>query len=80
MIMTMAVIKKVQAEFPIDAQASILDILSLYGSRETEKDVERVRLLALEKAHGDADLVAEHIYAAKKDMGQALLSLLEEES
>lgn len=80
MIMTKAVIKKVQADFPIEEQASVLDILSLYGSRSEEKEVERIRMAALDRSHGDKEQVTEYIYAAKQDFGKTLLEILEEES
>lgn len=79
MIMTKAVIKKVQSDFPIESQASALDILSLYGSRPQEVDVERIRLAALEQAHGDLDLVQDLIYGAKKDFGKSLQEMSDQQ-
>ena len=67
MLMTKAVVQKVQADFPIDDQASVLEYLSLYGSRKDEPQIEEVRLAILKRAAGDKDKVIELVGQAKQN-------------
>ena len=72
MMMSMMVVKRVQQDFAPDEQASVLEYLSLYGSQDREKQVERVRLAVLSLARGNRDRVVELIGQAKRDRNAVL--------
>ena len=67
MIITLAVIKRVQSDFLPDEQISVLELLSLYGARSEEPQPEKVRLLILDLAKGNKDEVNRYIAMAKRD-------------
>lgn len=65
--MSRPVIQKVQRDFPIDEQASVLEFLSLYGSRDQERKVREVRMRILEQAEGDREKLVQLVQWAKRD-------------
>ena len=65
MLMTKKVIAKVQADYPEHEQASVLEYISLYGAREGELEIEKVRLAILTLAAGDKEQILALIRDAK---------------
>ncbi len=72
MIMTMKVVKRVQQVFSEDAQASVLEILSIYGVRDSEPEDELVRLAIIDLCEGDPDKIMDLMRIAKTDHSQIL--------
>jgi hypothetical protein len=66
------VIDKVRKEFPQEENDDVLEILSLYGTEDHEREKERVLLAILDLSKGKVEAVRELVDKAKKDYRDVL--------
>jgi hypothetical protein len=72
MPLTQSIIEKVRKDFPPGHQSEVLEILSLYGTEDYEREQERVLLAVLNLSKGSLEAVRETVERAKRDYRDVL--------